>query len=68
MEKLKDVDEALRAELDSRRTKRVDKQKALEAGYVEIEDLLDGTLLFPCSACRLFLLACLCLLISFFFS
>ena len=67
LQKLKDVEEALQAEFESQLSNWVDTQKALEPGYVEIEDLLDGTFLFPCSACRLFLLACLCLLISFFF-
>ena len=46
LQKLKDTEEALQAEFETQRSNWVEKEKALSAGFGEVEDMLDGKLLF----------------------
>ena len=47
LQKLKDAEEALQAEFETQRSNWVEKEKALSAGFGEVEDMLDGELFFP---------------------
>ena len=47
LQKLKEAENALQAEFETKRSKWVEREKALSDGYSEIEDMLDGELSFP---------------------
>ena len=46
LQKLKDAEEALQAEFETKRSNWVEKEKALSAGFGEVKDMLDGKLFF----------------------